>query len=112
MNLHRLTDEEARKMVDPKVRTTYLATEGESIIGEATLEEDGEVSVVVSKNYREEGVGASLLKELIAVAKARGMRVMKFFCLPSNTHMIWLGSFLGFKLAKHYETEDEWILNL
>ena len=112
MNPHHLTYKEAKEMVDPQVRTTYVATKGQSIIGEATLEIDGEVSVVVSKRYREEGVGALLLKNLIAVAKGRGLRIVKFFCLPSNQHMIWLGSFLGFKLAKHYETEDEWRLNL
>ena len=112
MNPHHLTYKEAKEMVDPQVRTTYVATKGQSIIGEATLEIDGEVSVVVSKKYREEGVGALLLKNLIAVAKGRGLRIVKFFCLPSNQHMIWLGSFLGFKLAKHYETEDEWRLNL
>ena len=112
MNPHHLTDKEAKEMVDPNVRTTYIATKGQSIIGEATLEEDGEVSIVVSRNHREEGVGALLLKNLIAVAKGSGMRMVKFYCLPSNLQMIWLGSFLGFKLSKHYETEDEWILYL
>lgn len=112
LNLHHLTVDEAKQISHPKTRITFLAVKDDKVIGEAALEEDGEISVVVTKEYREEGVGVSLLRKLIDEAKLRGMKRLKFFCSPSNTRMAWLGAFVGFKLAKHYGMEDEWSVNL
>jgi GNAT superfamily N-acetyltransferase len=112
MNAHHLTQEEASRIANSNTKTTLLAINEESIIGEATLEEDGEISVVVAKKYREEGIGAKLLEGLVSEARARGMKTVKFYCLPSNLHMIWLGTLLGFRLRRHYDTEDEWVLKI
>jgi GNAT superfamily N-acetyltransferase len=110
MNAHHLTREEAGRIADSGTRTTLVAINGESIIGEATLEGDGEISVVVAKKYREEGIGAKLLEGLVFEARVKRMKTVKFYCLPSNQRMIWLGTLLGFKLQSHYDTEDEWVL--
>jgi N-acetylglutamate synthase-like GNAT family acetyltransferase len=112
MNLHHLTMDEARQISNMDTRTTYLALKGDAVIGEAALEEDGEISIVVSKGYRDEGIGVSLLTRLIEAARANGMKQVKFCCLPDNLQMAWLGAFLGFKLSKRFGMEDEWILNL
>ncbi len=112
MNLHHLTIDEAKQISELKARTTYLALKDDAVIGEAALEEDGEISIVVSKEYRAEGVGVSLLTRLIEAAKVIGMKRVKFLCLPSNLQMAWLGAFLGFKLSKRFGMEDEWILDL
>jgi N-acetylglutamate synthase-like GNAT family acetyltransferase len=112
MNLHHLTVDEAKQISQLSTRTTYLAWKDSAVIGEAALEEDGEISIVVSKPFRAEGVGVSLLTRLIEAAKLKGMKRVKFFCLPSNLQMAWLGAFLGFKLTKHFGIEDEWVLEL
>ena len=112
MNLHYLTIDEAKQISELNNRTTYLALKDEAVIGEAALEEDGEISIVVSKAFRAEGVGISLLTQLIEVAKLKGMKKVKFFCLPSNLQMAWLGAFLGFKLLNHFGMEDEWVLDI
>ena len=93
-------------------RVTYLALKDEAVIGEAQLEDDGEIAIVVSKDFRDEGIGVSLVKQLIEEAKLKGMKRMKFFCMPSNIRMTWLGDFLGFRLLKHLGMEDEWVLDL
>ncbi|MGA2874497.1 MAG: GNAT family N-acetyltransferase [Nitrososphaerales archaeon] len=112
MNLHHLTIDEAKQISELKTRTTFLALKGNTVIGEAALEEDGEISIVVSKEYRAEGVGVSLLTRLIEAAKLSGLKRVKFVCLPSNLQMAWLGAFLGFKLLKHFGMEDEWVLDI
>ena len=112
MNLHHLTIEEAKQISQPKTHTTYLALKGMKVIGEAALEEDGEISVVVAKEFREGGVGVSLLKKLIEEAKLNGMHRLKFYCSPSNMRMAWLGAFVGFKVLRHYGVEDEWTMDL
>ena len=85
-----------------KTRTTYLALKADTVIGEAALEEDGEISIVVSKEYRAEGVGVSLLTRLIEAAKLSGLKRIKFVCLPSNLQMAWLGSFLGIQIIEAF----------
>jgi len=112
MNLHHLTIDEAKQISELKTRTTYLALKGDTVIGEAALEEDGEISIVVSIDYRSEGVGVSLLTRLIEAAKLSGLKKVKFVCLPSNLQMAWLGAFFGFKLLKHFGMEDEWVLDI
>lgn len=112
MNLHHLTIDEAKQISELKTRTTFLALKGNTVIGEAALEEDGEISIVVSIDYRSEGVGVSLLTRLIEAAKLSGLKRVKFVCLPSNLQMAWLGAFLGFKLLKHFGMEDEWVLDI
>ncbi|MDG6905858.1 MAG: GNAT family N-acetyltransferase [Nitrososphaerota archaeon] len=112
LNLHHLTADEAKRISQHKNHITLLAVKGRRVIGEAALEEDGEISVVVSKDCREGGVGVSLLRSLIEMAKLGGTKCLKFFCSPSNTRMAQLGSSVGFKLTKHYGIEDKWTINL
>lgn len=112
MNMHHLTADEAKQISQPKTHTAYVAEKDGVVVGEAALEVDGEISIVVSKDYRETGIGVSLLTRLIEAAKSSGVKRLKFYCLPGNLHMEWLGAFLGFKLSKHSAMEDEWILDL
>jgi N-acetylglutamate synthase-like GNAT family acetyltransferase len=112
MNLHHLTIDEAKRISQHKTHTAYVALKDGIVIGEAALEEDGEVSIVVAKEYREEGVGVLLLRRLVEIAKLSELKRLKFFCSPSNTQMASLGAFLGFKLSKHFGMEDEWVLDL
>lgn len=112
MTPHQLSVEEAKEIAFSSGRETFLAINGEDAIGEASLEEDGEISVVVSRKFREEGVAMALVRHLVDAARTRGLKHLKFYCLPGNLHMIRLGKVFGFRVLGQPESEDEWILDL
>jgi len=101
---HRLTEEEARKIANTRDHYTVIAEVNEKIIGEASLYPDGELAVVVSPEFRRNGIGTELVKRLIEYGKRHGMKIIKFYTLPENIPMIKIGKKLGFKII---EREDE-----
>jgi GNAT superfamily N-acetyltransferase len=111
-NLHRVSADEAMLMAGRPDHYTLLALEGESAIGEATLQGNGEVSVVVAKKSRDMGVATLLVKELIRIAKDKGFKRLKFFTLPSNSEMVGLGRAFGFRVLSHSNMDEEWALDL
>ncbi|MFI5421894.1 MAG: GNAT family N-acetyltransferase [Nitrososphaerales archaeon] len=111
-NVHRLSSSEATLMADQPDHITLLALQGEAAIGEATLQSNGEVSVVVAKKSRGMGVATLLVNELIQIAGDAGYKRLKFYTLPTNRNMVGLGRAFGFRVLNHCNTEEEWVLDL
>jgi len=86
--------------------------QGNSAIGEATLQANGEVSVVVAKRSRGMGVATLLVNELLQIARHKGYPLVKFYTLPTNAPMVGLGRAFGFRVINHSNTEEEWVLDL
>ncbi|MDA4112001.1 MAG: GNAT family N-acetyltransferase [Thaumarchaeota archaeon] len=111
-NLHRVSADEAKIIAGRPDHFALLALQGESAIGEATLQGNGEVSVVVQKQSRGMGVARLLVTELIDIARSKGFKKLRFFTLPSNSKMVGLGRAFGFRVLSHSSMEEEWILDL
>jgi acetyltransferase len=61
---------------------------------------EAEFSVVVSDPWQGKGIGATLLKRCITIAKERGIEKVMGTVLAENTQMLALGKKLGFKIKK------------
>jgi GNAT superfamily N-acetyltransferase len=97
---HRLTPEEAKKIVSGGDHYTIVAESEEKIIGEGTLYNDGEFALVVHPNYRRIGIGTEIVKKLIEKAKEEKLCGVKFYTLPDNYPMIRIGKKLGFTISE------------
>jgi GNAT superfamily N-acetyltransferase len=111
-NLHRVCPDEAMQMADPRSHCTLLALVGEKLIGEATLECDGEVAMVVAKEWRHHGVATMLVDQLIQIAREKGVKTIRFFTLTGNLRMVEIGRAFGFRVLEHSSREEEWVLDL
>ncbi|ARM74747.1 GNAT family N-acetyltransferase [Acidianus manzaensis] len=96
-HFYRPSENEIKKLVSLKDHVTVIA-EDDKIVGEGSIYEDGEFSLVVDPQYRRNGIGALIVKELIKKAKELGLSKVRFYTLPENIAMINLGKKLGFKL--------------
>ncbi len=54
--------------------------------------------IYVKERYRSQGIGEKLMKEIIAIAKSRGIKRIIFHTEPDNVAMQNLGKKMGFKL--------------
>jgi RimJ/RimL family protein N-acetyltransferase len=79
-------------------KVTLIAVIDSEIIGEISLYDDGEFSLVVKPEHRRKGIGTLLVKSIIEEAKKLGMTKVKFYTLPDNIPMIKIGKKLGFTL--------------
>jgi len=111
-NVHHVFPREAQQMASQKEHCTLLAFADEIPVGEACLESDGEVSVVVARDWRHRGVASLLFKELIAIARDRGLHKVWFMTLTRNASMIELGRMFDFRVVLHSSQEEEWVLDL
>ena len=111
-NVHRVSSGEAMMMAGRPDHFTILALQEGAAIGEATLQSNGEVSVVVAKKSRGMGVARLLVEELIRNARSKGFKRLKFYTLPSNSRMVGLGRAFGFRVLSHSSSEEEWVLDL
>ena len=111
MSYHKVSDEEIRFLITDKNHVTVVAELGGQIVGEASLFLDGEIAVVVHPQFRRRGIGTALVKNVIEVGKALGIRSFKFYTLPDNIPMIRIGRKLGFNI-KIGEDEVVGTLNL
>lgn len=59
-----------------------------------------EFSVVVGDPWQGKGIGASLLKRCLGIARDRGVREVTGTVLAENTQMLALGRKLGLKIKK------------
>jgi len=69
-----------------------------------------EFAVLVGNSWQGKGLGATLMKQLIAIAKERGIESVLRLALAENTNMLALGRKLGFSTvrvpdASEYELE-------
>ncbi len=64
---------------------TYLTTHGECyyiryhgiFVGDVSLKNDGEVAIVICKEYQNRGIGGRCIREVIRSAKEKGMHKVK-----------------------------------
>src|SRR5262249_56846634 len=70
--------------------------------GARSIEEEGktcEFAVTVADDWQRAGLASRLLRELIAAARARGLKRMEGFVLAGNSPMLGLARRLGFTLG-------------
>lgn len=95
---YRPSVDEVKNLVLQKDHVTLVAELEGNIIGEGSLYDDGEFSLVVASPYRRQGIGTEIVKSLIEEARKKGLKVVKFYTLPENIPMIRIGQKLNFKL--------------
>ena len=61
----------------------------------------GEIAVAVGDAWHGKGVGATLLKRLLMIAKERGMESLGGPVLEENTQMLTLARKFGFRVSRH-----------
>lgn len=98
---YRPSEEEVRKLVtEQRDHVTIIAVDEEGkVIGEGTIYDNGEFSLVVDPSYRKRGIGTSIVEKLIEIGKETGLKKIRFYTLPDNIPMIRIGKKLGFKLT-------------
>ncbi|OEU45230.1 MAG: CoA-binding protein [Desulfobacterales bacterium S7086C20] len=72
-----------------------------------------EFAVLVGDPWQGKGIGATLMKQLIAIAKERGTESVWGLALAENTNMLALGRKMGFKISRipdchEYRMEMDW----
>lgn len=97
-HFYRPSEDDIKKLVSLKDHVTLVVEKDGEIIGEGTIYNDGEFSLVVHPMYRKNGIGTLIVKGLIKEAEKMGLNKVKFYTLPENYAMIALGKKLGFKL--------------
>lgn len=101
---YRPSVDELKNLVLQKDHVTLVAELDDKIIGEGSIYDNGEFSLVVAEPYRKQGVGTEIVKALIDEARKMNLKVVKFYTLPENLPMIRVGQKLNFKI---YFDRDE-----
>ncbi|HRO61814.1 MAG TPA: GNAT family N-acetyltransferase, partial [Burkholderiaceae bacterium] len=96
---------------------THDPGEGERFIGVAryllNVDRDTcEFAVAIGDDYQGQGLGTTLMRALIDVARQRGLERMDGFVLAGNTPMLRLMRSLGFKIARDPDDESMKIVSL
>jgi len=65
-----------------------------------------EVAVLVGDPWQGKGIGASLIRICLELAKKQGIVELFGMVLPENTHMIKLGQKLGFEVKRKFDSQD------
>ena len=60
---------------------------------------DGEIAVLISDTAHGHGLGTELVRRLVEIARAEGVRRVIAEILPENDHMLRLCKMLGFELS-------------
>ncbi len=103
-SFRKVSEEDVKELISRKVLVMLIARLNGEVVGEISLYDDGEFSLVVSPNYRRNGIGTRLVESIIEEAKRLKMEKVKFYTLPDNVPMIKIGKKLGFYLKF---SEDE-----
>ena len=93
---------------DMALAATVMLEDRETLIGVARYarEADGasaEFALVVADAWQGRGIGRRLLQKLIAVARARGLKVLYGDTLAANRPMLELARSVGFRIGRHPE---------
>ncbi len=83
---------------------TYLSTHGdcfyiryrEVLVGDVSLKKDGEVSIVVCKEYQNRHIGRRCIRQIMNLAAEKGMKQIKAQICPFNSQSIKMFLDLGF----------------
>jgi acetyltransferase len=85
------------------------AAPGEEMLGAARLIRESailtraEFSIMVADALHGQGIGAALLRKLIAAARTLAVETLVGYVLPDNTHMLRLGRKAGFRQRNNRE---------
>ena len=80
----------------------YIQYQGQ-LVGDATLRDNAEICIVVSKGYQNRHIGRRCVLNLLALAKEKGMKEVKANIYAFNTQSQKMFESVGFR-----QTEEEW----
>lgn len=94
----------------------YLSTHGEcyyieykgQLVGDVTLKNDGEISIVICREYQNRHIGRRCIKYMIELAREKGMPQVKAEIYPFNKQSQQMFLTVGFE---HFDN-DWYIYNL
>lgn len=93
--------------VDHARREALVALEGDEIVAVARYDrrsgDVAEATLVVRDDYQGRGLGAALLRQLIGLAKGRGIRQLYVDTLPGNARMWGAAHDTGYPCIESYE---------
>ena len=111
--LCRQVDGEARPYALERLRAMYafLCAHGKCyyiqycgrLVGDVTLRDDGEIAIVVCREYQNRGVGRRCVRDMIALARESGMDEVRANIYAFNEQSKRMFRALGFE-----KTGDEW----
>jgi 8-oxo-dGTP pyrophosphatase MutT (NUDIX family)/N-acetylglutamate synthase-like GNAT family acetyltransferase len=89
----------------------FLSTHGDcyyieyenALVGDVSLRDNGEVAIVVCKEYQNRHIGRRCIEEIIKLAKEKDIKTIKANIYSFNSQSRKMFETVGFK-----ETEDEW----
>lgn len=73
------------------------------LVGDITLRDNAEISIVVCKEYQNKHIGRRCIKNMLELAKEKGYKTVKANIYSFNTQSQKAFESLGF-----YKTENEW----
>lgn len=77
----------------------------DKLVGDITLQDNGEISIVVSNKYQNMHIGRLCIKEIIALAQEKHMDMVKANIYSFNKQSRRMFEGMGFK-----EVRDEWFV--
>lgn len=84
----------------------YIEYQG-SLVGDVSLCEDGEVAIVICKDYQNQGIGRCCIQAMIQLATEQGLPAVKARIYDFNQHSRHLFESLGFiKIAEEWYQLD------
>ena len=89
----------------------YLSSHGDcyyieyrgSLVGDVSLKDDGEIAIVVCKEYQNQHIGRRCIKELIKLAQEKGLH-----CVNANIYSFNEQSRHMFESVGFHQTDVEW----
>ncbi len=92
---------------------TYLSTHGDcyyiqyrgNLVGDVSLRDNTEISIVVSKEYQNRHIGRRCVADMISLARVKGMKEVKANIYSFNTQSQKMFESLGFK-----QVTEEWFI--
>lgn len=80
----------------------YIEYEGK-LVGDVSLRDNGEIAIVVCKEYQNQHTGRRCVLDILKLAKEKGMSKVKANIYSSNKQSQTMFQFIGF-----VKTEEEW----
>ncbi len=80
----------------------YIEYRGE-LIGDVTLKDDGEIAIVVCREYQNRGIGRRCVREMVALAREMGMSEVRANIYAFNARSQRVFQANGFE-----RTDEEW----
>ena len=83
----------------------YLSSHGDvyyieyksALVGDVSLKDDGEIAIVISKENQNKGIGRRVIKNILGLAKDKGMRDVRASIYPFNKQSQRVFTLVGFE---------------